>query len=697
MMRVFTQMDGSRGVIDDDDGISSNNDQCHGIVHSVRAVRYHRRRLDALNKEVAEMQDSVSSRSSAIESTLEASMRKQFKSVLEIQSQFTSAIGARMGTGLSASTHPKPPRDGVKGDSGASAGAASLPLESNNSAQEPPVSNSAPQANSEKSIRTMGSEAAALTRETLSSATTTVADSATGLVSLGAQELASNFGLMADGARLGLTGVAQGLKILTLGEGKSSSAYVTFKSKVAVTDCRQVLLGKEAFKINVHTAPDPRDLIWENASVTETEGNTRNFVVSIVLGVFGPILFIAALTFLAGLKNLSSIDQLDGLKWLQRYTSTDDDKYSETSIEYVFVTEQLPVLLQVGLVALLPVILTAITHLYERAKSQSEVQRRVLSRYFGFQLVQIYATLVSGSLTSTLNAVLQEPTCIFFFLGSAIPGVAVYFSQLIIIKTLLGLPLELSRVWPLIRLTWFQYFQLDIASSRFARQVKDDTATFDEGSIYPNFLLVITVCFAYATIVPFICVIGFGYFVMAYCVYKHQLLFVFIPKFETGGTFFTTLMGYTLTGINFANITFVGYLGIKNGWSQAALVFCLLPLVEGYRYYAEKAYGARVAVLSREAAVEIDQRYVAPSLPLEAGTGGGGDPDSEDVVPPWVAFDEKLYRQPALDTEPLKPMRPAREHQWNRRPEASQRRNPVLGSGAASSERSPESMVNSDE
>jgi hypothetical protein len=103
---------------------------------------------------------------------------------------------------------------------------------------------------------------------------------------------------------------------------------------------------------------------------------------------------------------------------------------------------------------------------------------------------------------------------------------------------------------------------------------------------------VITVCFAYATIVPFICVIGFGYFVMAYCVYKHQLLFVFIPKFETGGTFFTTLMGYTLTGINFANITFVGYLGIKNGWSQAALVFCLLPLVEGYRYYAEKACSA---------------------------------------------------------------------------------------------------------
>ena len=691
-------MDGNRGVIDDDDGIASNNERCHGVMHSVLAVRYHRRRLHALNQEVAELQNSVTTRSSAIESSLEASMRKQFKSVLEFQSQVSSAIGARVGTGLSAPNYGKSSDNGNKAAADVTAGEASktgLPMETNDSAQKKPQdSNTAPQPNSEKNVRTTGSEAAALARETLSSATTTVADSASGLVSLGAQELASNFGLMADGGRLGLTGVAQGLKILTLGEGKSSSAYVTFKSKVAVTDCRQVLLGKEAFEITVHTAPDPRDLIWENASVTETEGNIRNFVVSIVLGVFGPLLFIAALTFLAGLKNLSSIDQLDGLQWLQRYTSTDDDKYSETSIEYVFITEQLPVLLQVGLVALLPVIFTAITLLYERAKSQSEVQRRVLSRYFGFQLVQIYATLVSGSLTSTLNAVLKEPTCIFFFLGSAIPGVAVYFSQLIIIKTLLGLPLELSRVWPLFRLTWFQYFQLDKASSRIARQVKDDAATFDEGSIYPNFLLVITVCFAYATIVPFICVIGFGYFVMAYCVYKHQLLFVFIPKFETGGTFFTTLMGYTLTGINFANITFVGYLGIKNGWSQAAIVFCLLPLVEGYRYYAGKAYGARVAVLSREAAVEIDQRYVSPSVSLEAGSGGGGAPGGEDCTPPWTAFDEKLYRQPALDTEPLKPMRPAREHQWNRRPETSQRQEPASENGGANSERSTEPVAN---
>ena len=46
---------------------------------------------------------------------------------------------------------------------------------------------------------------------------------------------------------------------------------------------------------------------------------------------------------------------------------------------------------------------------------------------------------------------------------------------------------------------------------------------------------------------------------MAYCVYKHQLLFVYIPKYESGGAIFPTLYNYTLTGMNFANVTMLGY------------------------------------------------------------------------------------------------------------------------------------------
>lgn len=46
--------------------------------------------------------------------------------------------------------------------------------------------------------------------------------------------------ILADGAVLGITAVARGLKLLTVGDLKSSSAFVTFKTKQAAVDACQV-------------------------------------------------------------------------------------------------------------------------------------------------------------------------------------------------------------------------------------------------------------------------------------------------------------------------------------------------------------------------------------------------------------------------------------------------------------------------
>ena len=48
------------------------------------------------------------------------------------------------------------------------------------------------------------------------------------------------------------------------------------------------------------------------------------------------------------------------------------------------------------------------------------------------------------------------------------------------------------------------------------------------------------VCFTYSVIVPFIMVIGTFYFAVAFCVYKHQLLFVYLPIFESAAMVFVS-------------------------------------------------------------------------------------------------------------------------------------------------------------
>jgi|MDSY01.1.fsa_nt_gb hypothetical protein len=101
-----------------------------------------------------------------------------------------------------------------------------------------------------------------------------------------------------------------------------------------------------------------------------------------------------------------------------------------------------------------------------------------MSRYFLFQLVQIFGTLLGNTLFDVITLILEQPSCVFELLGTAIPNTAVYFTQIILIKTLLGLPLELSRLWPLIRISWFKRFQRRYSSKSQKRKLRMETSEF---------------------------------------------------------------------------------------------------------------------------------------------------------------------------------------------------------------------------
>ena len=55
---------------------------------------------------------------------------------------------------------------------------------------------------------------------------------------------------------------------------------------------------------------------------------------------------------------------------------------------------------------------------------------------------------------------------------------------------------------------------------------------------YPTQLLVIIICFTYACISPVVLPFGCVYFSAALLVYKKQMLYVYTPAYESGGTMF---------------------------------------------------------------------------------------------------------------------------------------------------------------
>ena len=222
-------------------------------------------------------------------------------------------------------------------------------------------------------------------------------------------------------------------------------------------------------------AEDPRGIIWANATVAATEGRVRRSATAFVVYFFAAVGYIPLILSCNALSNLNALSELNGLGWL----SHDDEDASDFDRFLFYLLEtQLPVGLQVLILSLLPILFQNLSEHYERAKTIADVQARIMSRYFLFQLVQIFGTLLGDSLSKTILLILEKPSCVLELLGTAIPLTAVYFTQIILIKTLLGLPLELSRLWPLIRISWFKRFQRDRSSKAQKRKLRMETSEF---------------------------------------------------------------------------------------------------------------------------------------------------------------------------------------------------------------------------
>jgi hypothetical protein len=104
------------------------------------------------------------------------------------------------------------------------------------------------------------------------------------------------------------------------------------------------------------------------------------------------------------------------------------------------------------------------------------------------------------------------------------------------------------------------------------------------GTVAPAILVIFVIVLSYAMVAPLILPFGAAYFAIGYVVWKNQvrgiadatsmrpapptrayaqLLYVYIPQYESGGRLWPKLFKYMLTGLFIAQLTIVGVLGLK--------------------------------------------------------------------------------------------------------------------------------------
>jgi hypothetical protein len=295
----------------------------------------------------------------------------------------------------------------------------------------------------------------------------------------------------AKGALRGMLEATRALELLTFGAQYrvSSTAFVTFKSRVAKATSQQTLLSSEYYSMEVKPAPNPRDIVWENVSIPQSQIFLRTSIADGTL-IVGALFWSIVVTFIYAISNLETISRaIPSLR-----------KYSNTQV-YSFANSYLAILLLLILLAILPFIFDFIARSYEGLKTESEIQNSIMTRYFYYQLANIYVAVGLGSVANSLHSILANPSSLMIILGASVPTYSIFFANLVIIKTFTAVPVEMLRVIPLLDILAVGMCMDKRKCTR--RELR--TGAFADppmlyGWIYPNLMMVLMIMLTYCCV-----------------------------------------------------------------------------------------------------------------------------------------------------------------------------------------------------
>jgi hypothetical protein len=420
-------------------------------------------------------------------------------------------------------------------------------------------------------------------------------------------------GVKESGHALGgvFRGVHQGLRsleLLTIGSYKTSStAFVTFKTRVACSMAYQMFLSTDHYTMKVSPAPQPGDIQWNNVAIAQHQVETRKTVANIIF-------YIGALFWSVVVAGISTISDLDNLAkrytWIQSYQDT---------YFYEIMSDYLASLLLVIALALLPIFFDFSARTYEGIKLESRIQDSVLSRYFAYQVVNVIISVGLGSVLTNLNDIIEQPTKILEILGQKIPSFSAYFANLLIVKTFTALPIEMLRIWPLIQVGSLACtINEKRCSWRYLHTGIFATPEFTYAWYYPSMLMVLMIINIYALISPLILPFALLYFVFIFFLYKYQLLYVFQNNYQAGGMMWEYVFRYSMMTLIIGTLSVVCYFGIRiieatsGAPTQSGPLYALLPLpILTYLYWGhcETSYAGPSKQMSLAGSVQIDEEH----------------------------------------------------------------------------------------
>lgn len=350
------------------------------------------------------------------------------------------------------------------------------------------------------------------------------------------------------------------------------AGFVSFADLKSKASALQMIHHAKPFTFSAVEAPLPKDVYWGNVGLSHRSkqvGNVLGQAFTVLLCVFWTI----PVAFLSSLAEVSELKKL--IPFLEHWVE------KQPWIEQVLA--QMKPLLVIVLKAILPMILLSFAKL-EGHIAETTLQASLFTKLAMFFIVQIFfVQLISGSILSELQKMLDKPELIISLLGGTLPNQAGLFMQYAIVQTFLGLSIEALRISSVV-VAWLRrklgpnLTEKERNTPWMGLSPLSVPSEFAFAATQADQILFYVILFVYSVLAPISSfIMGFIFFVKA-MIYRHQFIFIYPPTNDTGGQLWTRFIKLVIAAMFIGQITVFGVLSLKQGVIAAPL---LVPLLIG--------------------------------------------------------------------------------------------------------------------
>lgn len=380
----------------------------------------------------------------------------------------------------------------------------------------------------------------------------------------------------------------------------TDKAFVVMKTFTASTIAIQSMHSSKPGSMQVVTAPEPRDVLWDNIYVSKGALRTRSYLgqalVLLLIGFYVvPVALVSLLVSESAL--VSSSERLNQLDQASAFFSS-----AIAMVQPVCI---------VTLQQTLPPLFIAIGKA-EGLVSFSEVQMRAFSRYFLFQVVNVFlVTTIAGSIFDTIAIIIDNPETMFEMLGNSLPRMSSFFITFVTMKTFLGLGVELVRSVSLVQ-SMLRYLIFPSATLRMQRstflglRAIDDPGWFSFHKILAQDMLVVVISVVFAVVAPLVLLPCALFCMFSRILWTHQQLYVYESVFETGGQFWPKIFRRFIFGLIIAQMTITGQFILKEARQEAYATIALIFMTYFFLRSTRARYDPSSSTLPLEVATVMD-------------------------------------------------------------------------------------------